>query len=367
MSGARFPRRARAGRTRDNEGADQSSKRRPAPTRVGHPPGPGAIDTSNQALFDLALQAGRLVCWTYNPTSGLDWLGRELGRLHGLISGDVRPRSPFPSVHPADRTRLENIFRAATARNEHTEFEMRLVGGNGDERWISVCARSRLKPTGDWEFIGVSRDVTESVRSSQRLRRELSHRLRNVFPMILTIVKHTAARYPQAAEYRDALEQRLRALAAAAAFVDRDEADTVSIGDLVGSALAPFGEGDNIVITGPAVGLQAALMQDFTILVHELATNAVKHGALSSSQGRLSVSWRLTQDSDGQRGLTLEWIERDGPKVGPINSPGFGTMVIAESGSLLGGTASVEYAPEGLRYRLSLPAERLRTVVASDT
>ncbi len=199
---------------------------------------------------------------------------------------------------------------------------------------------------------------------------ELKHRLRNVFPLILMIVKHTAARYPDATEYCQALERRLRALAAATTLVDCD--DPPGVGDIIRLELEPFQEGDNILIGGPDVRLGRSLMQDFAILMHELATNAAKHGALSSSRGRLSVTWSLRPVSNGQRSLVLEWIERDGPEVGPIKTQGFGTMVIAESGSLLGGTASAEYAPEGFRYRLSLPVaaaalpHRQRLIAAAD-
>lgn len=376
MSEARFPRKAGARRSRD--GGEASHRSAVAPTRLdpadhSSPDAFVALRERDQLLLVLAMQAGRFVCWDYDPASGLDWLGRELGRLHGLMSDNagLDARGPVASVHPADKPRIENMFRSASGRDEHVECEIRLVCGNDDEKWISVCVARRAKSNRYPEFVGISRDITErrqnsgqqdqdSASTGQMLSRELNHRLRNVFPMILTIVKHTAVRHPQATEYRHALEQRLRALAAATGLIDRSEADSVSIEELIRLELAPFQEGANILITGPIVELQGALVRDFAILVHELATNAVKYGALSNARGRLSVTWGLTPDTKGKLSLALEWIEQDGPKVEPPKNPGFGTMVIGESGSLLGGTASVEYASEGLRYRLSLPAERLR-------
>jgi two-component sensor histidine kinase len=374
MSEARLPRKAGARRSR--VGGEGSHRSAAAPTRLDQadhssPDAFVALRERDQQLLGLAMQAGRFVCWDYDPDSGLDWLGRELGRLHGLMSDNAGPdaRGPVPSVHPADKRLIENMFRAATARDERVECEIRLVCGNDDEKWISVCVARRTKSNRYPEFVGISRDITErrqnsgqqdSASTGQMLSRELNHRLRNVFPMILTIVKHTAVRHPQATEYRHALEQRLRALAAATGLIDRSEADSASIEDLIRLELAPFQEGANILITGPIVEIQGALARDFAILVHELATNAVKHGALSNAGGKLSVTWGLRPDTKGKLSLALEWIERDGPKVEPPKNPGFGTMVISESGSLLGGAASIEYAPEGLRYRLSLPAERLR-------
>jgi two-component sensor histidine kinase len=188
------------------------------------------------------------------------------------------------------------------------------------------------------------------------LRRELNHRLRNVFPLILTIVKQTANNHPEAAAYRDGLERRLRALAAATKLIDRDETDIVYIEDLIRQELAAFEDGHNIVIGGPLVEIPRGILQDFAILVHELTTNAVKHGALSDLRGSLSVTWALRRDHSGKPSLQFDWIERNGPKVGLVKTPGFGSLVIRESGSILGGTASMNYASEGFQYRLTLAA-----------
>jgi two-component sensor histidine kinase len=193
-----------------------------------------------------------------------------------------------------------------------------------------------------------------------RLTRELNHRLRNVFSTVLTIVKHTAARYPQATEYRHALERRLRALSAAAGLLNRCESDSISIEDLIRLELAAFQEGDNVLVSGPDVRIQGVLAQDLAIVLHELTTNAAKYGALSDIRGKLSVTWSLLSDKSSESSLSLEWIEQGGPKTEPPTYFGFGMTVVRESGSILGGTASVEFAPEGLRYRLSIPARRLQ-------
>jgi two-component sensor histidine kinase len=187
--------------------------------------------------------------------------------------------------------------------------------------------------------------------------RELIHRLRNVFPLILTIVRQTKDQYPEAGAYCQALEQRIRSLAAAETLVDKFGA--VSLADLIRLELAPFQQGNNISIEGPNVWLEFGV-QDFAILIHELTTNAVKHGALSNSRGVLSVTWSLNSASDHEPSLVLNWIERDGPKVVRPKSSGFGAIVIAEGGNALGGKASVKYNREGFQYRLILPAKRLR-------
>jgi two-component sensor histidine kinase len=193
----------------------------------------------------------------------------------------------------------------------------------------------------------------------EKLTREFNHRLRNIFSAVLTIVKRSAVHYPQAAEYRRALEWRLRALSAATAFIDHAESDSVNIPELIRLELAPFQEGDNVFASGPDVSIRKTAAQDLAILLHELTTNAVKHGALSDEKGKLSVTWHLLIDEVGNSSLCLDWIEQGGPKTEPPQDSGFGMAVVRESGSLLGGTASIEFAPEGLRYRLNIPAARL--------
>lgn len=202
--------------------------------------------------------------------------------------------------------------------------------------------------------------VRPAAPTGDRLARELNHRLRNVFSTILTIVKHTAARYPQATEYRHALERRLRALSAAAGLLDLCESDSISIRELIQLELAAFQEEDNVLVSGPDVRIQRVLAQDFAIVLHELTTNAAKHGALSDRRGKLSVTWRFLSERNGDSFLSLEWVEHGGPKTEPPKHFGFGMAVVRESGSILGGTASVEFASEGLRYRLRIPAERLQ-------
>jgi two-component system CheB/CheR fusion protein len=172
-------------------------------------------------------------------------------------------------------------------------------------------------------------------------------------------VKQTATRYPEAAEYRRSLERRLRALSAATGLLNRCESDAISIRELVRLELAPFQEADNVFVSGPDIAIQRVHAQDFAIVLHELTTNAVKYGALSDLRGKLSVTWRLLPASADRGPLYLEWIEEGGPKVEPPKISGFGMSVIRESGAFFSGTATVEFAPQGFRYRLSIPAAHL--------
>ena len=201
-----------------------------------------------------------------------------------------------------------------------------------------------------------------NVPGGERLTRELNHRLRNIFSIILTILKQTAAHYPEAAEYHRALERRLRALSAATGLLDRNECEAVSISELIRLELAPFQDGHNVMVSGPDVSIRRVYAQDLAIVLHELTTNAAKYGALNDLSGTLSVTWRLSPDADDNNCLNLEWVERREHGIEPPQDSGFGMAVVRQSGSFFGGTASVEFEPQGLRYQLSIPANRLHGI-----
>jgi two-component sensor histidine kinase len=103
------------------------------------------------------------------------------------------------------------------------------------------------------------------------------------------------------------------------------------------------------VAAGPAVAVAAAKVQALALVLHELATNAVKHGALSVPEGRVRVSWEV-EEADGVRRLRLRWREQGGPQVAPQAARGFGSTLIEHTAAReLGGPAELTFAPEGLQ------------------
>ena len=104
---------------------------------------------------------------------------------------------------------------------------------------------------------------------------------------------------------------------------------------------------------GPSVSLPRERIQPLAFVLHELATNAVKHGALSTPQGRVRLAWATEESTDGHR-LHLEWQERGGPVVAPPASRGFGLKLINFTASALGGEVELVFAPEGLAARIGV-------------
>jgi two-component sensor histidine kinase len=147
--------------------------------------------------------------------------------------------------------------------------------------------------------------------------------------------------------------QRIQGLAESQDLMVRQNWQGAWLHDLVRAHLELFGAGARAQIEGPALFLDANAVQNIGFALHELATNAYKHGALSSRQGRVSVSWRGPVPDDR---IVLEWTESGGPAVQAPQRQGFGYLVVTELvAQALQGTAKLDFPPQGIRWHLDIP------------
>jgi len=134
----------------------------------------------------------------------------------------------------------------------------------------------------------------------------------------------------------------------------------ISLAKLIRRELAPYANDDNIKIRGPDVALRPEAAQAMAMVIHELATNAAKHGALSTKKGRVSIRWDRRLNGRPSPDLALEWQESGGPPVSAPANSGYGTSTICDLIPYeFGGTADLVFAPEGVRCRLKLAADWL--------
>jgi PAS domain S-box-containing protein len=197
-------------------------------------------------------------------------------------------------------------------------------------------------------------DRTESVRAAQRQRLlidELNHRVKNTLATVQSIASQTLRSATDLASAREAFEARIVALSKAHNMLSARQWHDTDIGALICQELGAY-ENEQVRYAGPAVMINAKATVALSLVMHELATNAAKHGALSERAGTLSVTW--AEDRDGN--LVVEWIERGGPAVQEPAHKGFGSrllrMVVAGE---LGGALDTTYAPEGFSARLTIP------------
>jgi PAS domain S-box-containing protein len=206
-------------------------------------------------------------------------------------------------------------------------------------------------------------DITARKRAEQHrdmLLRELSHRVKNNLAVISSIARLTRATSSSPDEFFEAFEGRLAALAAVHGLLSETEWQGADLAALVASVLAPFTTtAINVTCQGPPVLVSPDMASPISLILHELATNAAKYGALSQPSGQLDIAWRTIQQDGAGEMLELTWMEQDGPPVNPPKHEGFGTRVMRQlTERQLGGTIETEFAPSGLRSRLAVPYKR---------
>jgi two-component sensor histidine kinase len=171
---------------------------------------------------------------------------------------------------------------------------------------------------------------------------------------VQSIALHTLRGAGSMEEARKALTDRLIALAKVHDVLTRESWEGAELYDLIAGVTSPHAGGNRFVINGPPVWLTPALSLSIALALHELVTNAVKYGALSAECGSVTISWEVT-DPHGHPRLTLRWVERGGPPVRTPTRLGFGSRLIERSLSAESGTATIDYASEGLVCLMETP------------
>jgi two-component sensor histidine kinase len=256
---------------------------------------------------------------------------------------------------PELRRLLEDIIPKSTAVVDY-EVEHEFPLGR---RKMLLTARRLFHPD------NISRTLLLSiVDATERRKREaekdllvgeLRHRMKNLLSTVQAIARQTSAEGRSGEEYRNAFLGRFTALARAheLAFSRNGE---IGLDELVERTLEPYASDPTAVMVepGPAVTLRSEQLLPLSLILHELATNAAKHGALSAPTGKIRVRWGIEETS--ARRLRLTWQERGGPPVAPPASAGFGTRLIEFAARHeLGGQAGLNYAPAGLDVEIVAP------------
>lgn len=214
----------------------------------------------------------------------------------------------------------------------------------------------------------LSRDVTERVRAEEQrtlLLRELNHRSKNMLSIVLAIARATAGK--QGRDFEDKFQERILSLSTNQDLLVASDWQGVLLQDLVRSQLAHLEDllDGRITISGPPLTISAAASQSFSMALHELATNAVKYGALSNSDGRVDIEWHIEAQGDGSRRFEMRWRETGGPAVVAPRRGGFGSTVIRDMIRLnLRGDARLRYDSSGLVWEFDCPVENVLEAAA---
>jgi two-component system CheB/CheR fusion protein len=327
-----------------------------------------ALRTSERRFAEAQQLAG-IGVWEWHPESDETWWSPVVYQLWGLSPADAPPPRGERPVHPDDRAAYEAAIAVARETGE-LNAEWRVVLPGGGVRWIAEIGRVERSEAGR-RMLGVTQDVTDRKQTEMRLTLllgELQHRVRNVLGVVRSIVARTVRSSSNLDDLAAHLDGRLQTLSRTQGIFTRDGVATLELGDIVRDELAAIDAREaQIAIEGQPVKLRREAAETFALALHELATNAVKYGALSEPTGRLAISWRLVNTSQGPR-LSLEWRESGVRSLERTPSrTGFGRELIERGLPYeLGANTSIEFAKDGVRALIELPLnERVAELPAS--
>lgn len=307
----------------------------------------------------LALEAAALASWVWDPRTGVVECDTLLPELFNMPpAAKMRARDIVVSIDRRDIGKTRKIFQEALEGSDDYSGEYRIRGFD-PPRWLA--ARGRVverdadgRPT---LVFGVNYDITERRNAEERQRlllREINHRVKNTLATVQALATQTVRHAREPREFLDAFSQRLRALGLAHGLLSEYEWRGIGIRDLARLELSPFDEDDNprISITGPDALLTPDQTLGLALILHELASNALKYGALSVPGGSVAVSWTVS----GDKRLELQWTESGGPKVTPPSHHGFGSILIRRSlAKVISSEVTHKFAAEGVRAHISMP------------
>jgi PAS domain S-box-containing protein len=206
----------------------------------------------------------------------------------------------------------------------------------------------------------IARDITAAKETERRIRmlmREVNHRTKNQFAVILSMIGETKRRAASPQEFEERVRERIMALSRSHDLLVTAEWAGATLFSLIQEHLKPFGHDDQITLSGPMVMIHPNAVQPLGMAFHELATNSSKYGALSNDQGRLSVNWRTMHPIGEEPQFELEWHEETAGRLTNAERKGFGSIVLQRiAPAALNGRASLERANGVVVWRIAAAA-----------
>ncbi len=265
------------------------------------------------------------------------------------------------SISPDDQARMKAAVQNSIDMQTDYDIEYRIHTPDGEMRWLQIRGQTYYDVDGQpLSMAGVSIDVTDRKRGEEHralLAEELNHRVKNSMATMQSIAHQTLNNATSLAEARTSLDARLLSLASAHDVLTRENWEGATLVEIAEKALQPFRQkdGQRFKIGGPPVRLTPRHALAFVMALHELATNAVKYGALSNGKGRVILNWDIIDDSKPDF-LWVRWEEIGGPTVTPPQRKGFGSRMIERAlAAELGGTAEIDYRPRGVICTVEAP------------
>lgn len=322
-----------------------------------------ASERSRQAEHKLAtaLDVSGVGTWRWDVArDNIEW-DERLCRIFGVALAEAPKTAAdfLKLVADEDRAQVLALIEASLRTPHAAEYEYRIHNPHTGLRWIADRNNVLCGPDGKpVEIVGASMDVTERKQADEHrdlLIRELHHRVRNTLAMVQGMANATANSAQDLVHFKETFARRIASLAMTHALLTDEKTQSTMLSRLVRQELEALGMAERLDFVGVDLLLPSELAVPLGMAMHELATNALKYGALSKSAGRIRVECAWKDEI-----CEIVWNEMNGPTVSPPQRRGFGAQLLDRVIEMqLGAKTSQIFAPAGLRFTISVPRERL--------
>jgi two-component sensor histidine kinase len=345
---------------------DRAATAVPVPQSLAEPSERPKLPVWDAAHLRLAIAAAGVALWSWNVDTNTITMDERAFELWGVpLSETVSFDDLSVHIHPADRDRVKAAFAATRAIVGAYEIDFRIMLGD-EIRWISARGQGNDADIVGRIMHGIFIDVTgrkQAEEGHELLAGEMSHRVKNLLAIATGLTAITSRSAKTTVDMAEELTHRLTALGRAHDLVrplPGQEGKAALLGDLITVLLAPYDDlaafSGRVRVSVPRMGVGEQAATTLALVVHELATNSLKYGALSSPGGTLDISC-APHDTD----VTVVWTERGGPPVvAPAGEGGYGSKLLNRGMTVqLGGSITCDWAADGIIVALQMSKDRL--------
>lgn len=313
---------------------------------------------SDKALLREILDAQLEMVCRFRADGTILFVNRSYAKRLDLTPADLTGGDLWRFVTEEDQEHVRAMLATLTPAQPEVTIENRFETADG-ARWMLWHNHAlEFDSAGAWSVAqSTGIDITERKRLEEQLELlvgELNHRVKNTLMVVQAMAYQTFRQASLPTSAVEVFNQRLSALSSAHDTLSRENWSGAGLADIVRQGLMICGEGnDRVVVEGPPVTLPVNATVSLVMVLHELATNAMKYGALSGDKGEVYLRWDV---DDAGEWLTLTWLESDGPKVTKPTRKGFGSRLVNEAvPRQLSGKVQTDYDPDGVRCTIAIP------------
>ncbi|SMQ85499.1 PAS domain S-box-containing protein [Devosia lucknowensis] len=314
--------------------------------------------TASEDRLQFTLKAGGLGTWTLElPQQRL--VASPICKANfGRAAADTFTYDDLAaSIHPDDRARWAETVQQALANGGDLHVDYRAIWPDGSQHWIEIRAQTRYDASGNPMLMsGVSIDITEAKEADEYrtlMTHEMGHRIKNILATVQSVVSQSLRADEPIESIRTTVVDRINALGRSQDILTGAKADVAGIRDSVAMAIEPFNQAGRIHFFGPEIKIGQDASGALMMALHELATNAVKYGALSNDGGRILIEWGREGDD-----LVFRWTESGGPEVQKPSRSGFGSRMIERAlSATIRGEATIDFRSVGIVFTMRAPIE----------